>query len=106
MMHAKIVGAYANWDAREVHSKQEAILQSVRSQPSLAQLTQGTKVQGMCGAMIKVGSCSEPSYACRNGVNVLFWFAIDLVENSAGDPAIVSRGPPAETMVEIVHKLR
>ena len=39
-------------------------------------------------------------------MNVLFWFAIDLVENSAGDPAIVSRGPPAETMVEIVHKLR
>jgi len=41
----------------------------------------------------------------RNGVNVLFWFAIDIVE-SRGLPAIISRGPPLETMVAITGRLR
>jgi len=41
----------------------------------------------------------------RNGVNVLFWFAIDIVE-SAELAAIISRGPPVETMVTITDKLR
>ena len=36
---------------------------------------------------------------------MLFWFAIDIVE-SAELAAIISRGPPVETMVTITDKLR
>lgn len=60
----------------------------------------------LCGCMYLTCVYNMREHRIRNGVNVLFWFAIDLVENSAGEPAIVSRGPPPETMVEIVEKLR
>ena len=43
---------------------------------------------------------------CRDGVNVLFWFAIDIVESTAGLPVIVSRGPTPETMVAVTETLR
>jgi hypothetical protein len=46
-------------------------------------------------------------FTISSGVNVLFWFSIDLVKDAqTGQPAIVTRGPPPETMVAITEQLR
>jgi hypothetical protein len=46
-------------------------------------------------------------FTISSGVNVLFWFSIDLVKDAqTGQPAIVTRGPPPETMVTITEQLR